>query len=383
MRIRPNGSKIWLFKYPRPFTKARTNLGFGTYPEVSLADARKKRLDAQSLLADNIDPKAHRDQLADQQREALNNTFAAVTASWLEVKKTEVSPDHGIDIQRSLELHAIPALGNYPVSQLKAKQVIEALKPLEAKGSLESVKRICQRLNEIMVFAVNTGLIEANPLAGIKKAFESPTHTNMPTIAPDMLPELMQALSKASIKIATRYLIEWQLHTITRPGEACKVRWSEIDFDNQLWNVPAETMKRKREHTVPLTPQTLTILEAMKPISGHREFVFVGDRNPKQHMNPSTANVALKRMGYHKVLVAHGLRSLASTILNEQGFDPDVIEAALSHVDANTVRRAYNRTDYLERRKPLMCWWSEHIEKAATGNLSLSNAKQNLRLVNS
>ena len=195
----------------------------------------------------------------------------------------------------------------------------------------------------------------------------------MPTLTPDQLPELMKTISYASIKIVTRCLIEWQLHTMVRPSEAAGAKWSEIDLDNNQWLIPAERMKKKRDHTVPLTKQTIELLERLQPISGHREYLFPADRDPKKHANESTANAALKRMGYHKKLVAHGMRALASTTLNEQGFDGDVIEAALAHVDKNEVRRAYNRAEYIERRRKLMYWWSENIEQAQTGELNKSN----------
>jgi integrase len=190
----------------------------------------------------------------------------------------------------------------------------------------------------------------------------------------------MAALSKASIKLTTRCLIEWQLHTMVRPSEAAGTRWDEIDFDKGLWDIPKERMKQKKAHVVPLTPQCINLLKLMQPISSRSEFVFPSDRNYKTHTNPQTANMALKRMGFDKQLVAHGLRSLASTALNEQGFDADVIEAALAHTGKNEVRNAYNRTNYLERRKPLMLWWSDYIDEAASGNVSLAG-KKGLKMV--
>ncbi len=167
---------------------------------------------------------------------------------------------------------------------------------------------------------------------------------------------------------------------MVRPSEAAGTRWDEIDLDAATWKIPAERMKRKKEHVVPLSSQCLALLELMKPISEHSQFVFPSDHGPKKHTNPQTANTALKRMGFDKQLVAHGMRSLASTILNEEGFDGDVIEAALAHIGNNEVRNAYNRANYLERRKPVMNWWSDHIEKAATGNMSLTGNK-GLKLV--
>lgn len=163
-----------------------------------------------------------------------------------------------------------------------------------------------------------------------------------------------------------------------RPSSA---RWDHIDWDEKVWTIPAERMKRRREHRIPLTEQMLVLLEVMKPISGHRDFIFPSDRDPKKPCNSQTANMALKRMGFAGRLVSHGLRSLASTTLNEQGFAPDLVEAALTHVDDNQVRSAYNRTDYLERRRPRMSWWSGHIEEAAKGSLSVTGTKQFLNII--
>jgi integrase len=231
-----------------------------------------------------------------------------------------------------------------------------------------------------MLYAVNVGLINANPLTGISKAFQNPVKRHLPTLKPEQLPKLMAALSIASIKITTRCLIEWQLHTMVRPSEAAGARWDEIDLEQKLWKIPAERMKKKKSHTVPLTYQSIALLERMTPISSKSEFVFPSDRHFNKHINPSTANVALKRMGFGGQLVAHGLRSIASTTLNEQAFDADIIEAALAHVGDNEVRSAYNRSEYIKRRIPMMGWWSEHIEQSATGNMSLTS-KKNLSLV--
>ena len=381
LRIKPNGSKLWLLKYSRPFTKTRTNLSFGSYPDVSLAEARKRRSEAKELLAKDIDPKEHRDEEQRLEREAKYQTLAHVTKSWLKVKRTKVTDSHADGIYRSLELHIFPAMGKLPIDKIKASNTIAVIKPIAAKGSLETVKRLCQRLNEVMTYAVNTGLIDSNPLAGIRQAFEVPQKQHMPTIKPEELPKFMRTLSRASIKLTTRCLIEWQLHTMVRPSEAAGTRWEEIDLDNALWSIPPERMKMGRAHTVPLTKQMLTLLEDMQPMSGHREYVFPADRDPTRHTHEQTANMALKRMGYAGLLVAHGLRSIASTALNEQGFDPDVIESALAHVDSNDVRRAYNRADYLERRKVVMCWWSDFIEQAATGNLSLASSNRGLKVI--
>jgi integrase len=171
------------------------------------------------------------------------------------------------------------------------------------------------------------------------------------------------------------------LHTMTRPSESAKAKWSEIDLENQLWTIPAERMKMRLEHKVPLTPQTIEILARLKPLSGDRMYLFPSYINQHKHCNVESANKALSRMGYKNKLVAHGLRALASTTLNEQGHDPDVIEAALAHTDSNKVRAAYNRAEYLERRRKLMTWWSEHIELASKGIINLPSNSINLKVV--
>jgi integrase len=377
VRIKPNGSKAWIFNYSKPYTKKRTNLGIGSFPTVTLAKAREKRMEYRKQLTEDIDPKEYRDNEVIKQRAAHLNTLEAITAQWLEVKRTGLTEDHSKDIRRSLEIHIFPNLGKIPISKITAPKAIAALKPLAAKGSLETVKRVCQRLNEVMIFAVNTGVIFSNPLAGIKASFASPEKNNMPTILPEQLPELMCALNTASIKLVTRCLIEWQLYTMTRPKEAAGARWEEIDFNEKVWNIPGERMKAKRPHSIPLTDQALALLNIMKPISEHLNYIFPSDRNQHRHIHEQSANMALKRMGFKNKLVAHGLRALASTTLNEQGFDGDVIEAALAHIDKNETRKAYNRATYLERRRTMMCWWSEHIERAAMGNMSLT-ATRNL-----
>ncbi|AYA64180.1 integrase domain-containing protein [Alteromonas sp. RKMC-009] len=376
LRVRLSGTKDWIFRYQAPITGKRSDISFGAFPTVGLADARAKREEAKVLLSKNIDPKNHKKEQLKNEQTRLANTLKEVAAQWFKVKENEVTPDYAEDIWRSLTLHVFPAMGDIPISNVNATDTILIIKPLEAKGSLETVKRVCQRLNEVMVFAVNTGLIQSNPLSGIKAAFKTPQKKNFPTLKPNQLPMLMRALSTASIKIVTRCLIEWQLHTMVRPSEAAQVKWSDIDFENKTWTVARFKNSHKTDyvHIVPLSDQALSILDFIQPLSGKREYVFPADRDPKRHTNEQTANMALKRMGFEKVLVAHGLRSIASTALNEHGFDPDVIESCLAHIDKNEVRRAYNRADYLERRRVVMAYWSNFIEQAAKGNTGIATS---------
>jgi integrase len=362
LRVKPSGSKAWIFTYQRPYTKKRTNLGFGSYPSVSLAQARKMRSEALSLLSNEIDPQEYKLERLQKEEAAHLNTLEFIAMRWHEVKVTSVSTDYGLKIYRALELHILPKLGKFPIHKITAPKAIEVLKPLAAAGKLDMLKRVTQALNQIMSYAVNTGIIQTNPLANITKAFEAPKKKHQLTLKPDELPELMKAISYADIQFLTRAMIEWQLHTMTRPNETAGARWDEIDLSSKQWVIPADRMKMKRPHIIPLSPQVLLLLERIRPHSEGSDYLFPSSRKRGQHRNVQTANMALKRMGFGGRLVAHGLRALASTTLNEHGFDADVIEAALAHVDRNEVRAAYNRAQYLERRKVMMGWWSDRIE---------------------
>ncbi|MGC0914314.1 integrase domain-containing protein [Pantoea agglomerans] len=362
MLVKTTGKKLWRFRYQRPSTKQRTMLGLGAFPALSLVDARRLRAEYLSLLANGIDPQTQAEQVTEQQQIALDSIFSTVASNWFSLKRATVTHDYAKDIWRSLERDIFPAIGKIPVQEIKARKLIEALEPIKARGALETVRRLVHRINEIMIYAVNTGLIDSNPASGIGMAFEKPKKQNIPTLRPEELPKLMRSLKMSNLSVPTRCLIEWQLLTLVRPSEASGTRWAEIDLDAKLWIIPAERMKAKREHIVPLSPQALEILEVMKPIGAHREHVFPSRNDPKKPMNSQTANAALKRIGYEGKLVAHGLRSIASTYLNESEFNSDIIEAALAHVDKNEVRRAHNRSTYLTQRVELMNFWGLKIK---------------------
>ncbi|ORM77407.1 integrase domain-containing protein [Pantoea eucrina] len=362
--VKTSGKKLWRFRYQRPNSSSRTNLSLGSYPALTLAVARQMRDQYLSILAQGIDPQKQQEEVSEQRQIEQDSIFSVVAGRWFQLKSKSVTEDYAKDIWRSLEKDVFPAVGEIPVQQLKARTIVEALEPIKARGALETVRRLVQRINEIMIYAVNTGLIDANPASGVGMAFERPKKQNMPTLRPEELPKLMRSLVMSNLSITTRCLIEWQLLTLVRPSEASGTQWAEIDFDLSLWVIPAERMKAKRQHVVPLSKQALEILEVMRPLSANRQYVFPSRNDPKQPMNSQTANAALKRIGYGGKLVAHGLRSIASTALNEASFNPDVIESALAHIDKNEVRRAYNRSTYLEQRKDMMSWWGTFTYKS-------------------
>ena len=366
LRVLPSGTKSWQFKFKDPISDKFNKLPLGLYPALSLANARTKAIEYQELLAQGINPKAY--ELAKKRTESRKaaNTFLAAAELWFERKKPTVTPHHAAREWRTLEMYIFPKLKDTPLESITAIDTIEILRPLETDAKHSTIKRICQSLNQIMDYSVNHGFINANPLAKIIKVFTKNTVEHMATIRPEELPNFLTALnSSQTIQNKTRLLILWQLHTMTRSKEAAGTKWEDINIEEAVWIIPAEEMKRRRAHRVPLTSATLAILEQMKPLSGHHEYVFPSERNEKSHASTYTVNAAIKRsLGYKDKLVAHGLRSVASTALHEKGYDSLLVEACLAHADENETRAAYNRSDYLEQRRPIMGWWSEFVEQA-------------------
>ena len=393
LRVKPNRTKLWLFNYQKPYTKQRSNISIGIYPDVSLAEAEAARNDFRTLLAQDIDPREHRLEEEQKEADAHTNTLNSVAAEWLKVKEDDLSEIYLLKISNGLNKYILPNLGKIPVHKITPQKAIQVIKPVAVAGKMETVKKLCRWLNEIMVFAANTGFIQTNPLSGIRKGFKDKTSENFQTLNPNELPEFMETLNKASIKLTTKLLIEWQLINMVRPAEAAGTRWEEIDFDKRLWVIPHWRMKgrknpRKKKthipHSVPLSDQAIAILETMKPISGNRkgaEYVFPSDIDPRRPRNAQSANMAIKRMGFKGRLHSHGLRHLASTTLNEKEFNSVVVEAALAHLDASSIKGTYDHAEYLEQRRVMMQWWSDHIEEATTGTVP-SKSKKHLKVVN-
>ena len=375
-RVTPKGSKTWFFNYRHPYTDKRNKISLGMYPTVSLANARKEREAAKVLLSQNIDPKSHRDSQKRARAAEYSITLLNVYEQWLTVWRNDKDETTVKKAIRHMELYALPKLGGYPLKEITAPLVIDILRPLEKQNKHETLSRVRIKLNQVMNFAVNTGLVDHNPLNKISAAFSTNKVAHQPALHPKELPDLLQSIKMANLYTPTRYLMLWSLHTLLRPAEIAGTRWDEIDFKERLWHIPAERMKGgKRDHKVPLSDQALDILENMRPISGHLEHVFPSQLGQGKHANKQTVNRALVRMGYKGRQTAHGFRSIGSTALNEQQFAPDVIEAALAHIDKNAVRRAYNRSDYLQQRRTMMAWWSEYIEQAANGEVGNKGVK--------
>lgn len=368
LRISPNvkgGKKNWYFRYAVPATKKRTKMSLGTYPHLTLAQARTLRDQYLALLAQQIDPQTHKADKANALKAATEHTLQLVAKKWLEEKKrtSGISEDHAADIWRSLERNVFPGLGNVPIKEIRPKLLKQQLDPIEQRGVLETLRRIISRLNEIFRWAATEELIEFNPADNLAQRFRKPKKQNMPALPPSELPRFLATLNNASVRMETRLLIEWQLLTWVRPGEAVRARWADIDTTNGIWTIPADFMKMRKIHKVPLSREALHILEAMKPISGHRVWIFPSIKAPLSHMHEQTANAAIIRMGFGGELVAHGMRSIARTAAEESGkFRVEVLEAALAHSKKDEIVAAYNRAEYLAERVVLMQWWGDYVQ---------------------
>ncbi|HAV1831949.1 TPA: tyrosine-type recombinase/integrase [Enterobacter hormaechei subsp. steigerwaltii] len=371
LSVRASGNKIWRFRYQRPGSRSRTNITLGFYPGMTLAAARTVHDDYLTLLVQGIDPqKQVLDEIEREQR-ATDSLFINVATKWFDKKKeSDISEVHARDIWRSLEKNVFPAIGQMPVTELKAKTLITALEPVRARGALETLRRLTQRINEIMDFAVNHEFLDVNPASTIRKVFAKPKKQHMPSIPPARLPELMLRIDTTNLNLITRYLVKWQLLTLVRPGEAAGAMWSEIRMDECLWMIPPERMKMRREHRVPLCPQAMAILKLLQPLSGHSPYLFPGRVNAHKPMNSETVNKALRRMGFTGELVSHGFRALGCTAMIEADFPPYLVDAVLAHAEEQyKMIIPYNRSTYLEQRVELMDWWGKKISDSARSNI--------------
>lgn len=364
LQLYPTGVKAWRFRYNHPQTGKRTKHTIGNYPAVSIAQARTERDKLQALLAQGIDPKVHIRQQEQEQALANANTFLAVAERWKEKKKGEIKEKTLLKYWRSLEIHIFPALGTFPVTEIVPTLASVPLKAVEAQNKHDMANRLAGYINEILDFAVNGGLLSFNPCLKMAKNLKKVKKQNNPHVKTEEIPQLLKDIEQARIQLNTRALIYFQLLTMVRPNEAAEAEWAEIDLDKALWTIPAERMKAGEPHIVPLSTQTVRLLEQMKAISGRFKYVFSKRGNYHAPMNASTVNTALKRMGYQNRQTAHGLRGLARTYLAEQSITHEHAEACLAHKTGGNVSLAYNHATYLEQRKIIMQFWADFIERS-------------------
>ncbi|WP_288064890.1 integrase arm-type DNA-binding domain-containing protein [Rodentibacter caecimuris] len=369
--IKPTGAKLWRFNYYKPITKKRTEISLGAFPTVQLAEARTIREEYRALLAQGIDPQIHHQQKLQAKLDDFNNTYESIAWAWFEYRK--FSLDYQKDVESLIKRNLLPHFGHLPISQITAPLALKAFKQYQDEGKLEKLKRTIQKHNEIMTYALHRDIISVNPTANISKEFDSPTVEHFKTIKPEDLSEFIYTLNHAQIHLQTRYLILWQLLTMTRPNEAATARYEDIDETTRLWTIYIQKgikeSDKGRIHKITLSRQALALLREIKKLSGGKTYLFPSVKNPQTHVNTQTANAAIKRMGYAGKLVAHGLRSIASTYLNEQGYDSELIEVALSHMKSDRIKAAYDRGERLEQRFKLLQAWGDFIEKCSQGAL--------------
>lgn len=380
--VRKSGAKVFVFNYYKPYTKTRTNFTIGEYPEISLIQARKEHAKARALLAQNIDPVRQRELDKQEQANRLDLTFGKMAVKWFEDRKlkADFSERTAKDTWALFERHILPHFATYPISEITPLIAINALKPLERAGKLETTRKVIAKINEVMRYALHRGLITTNNLSDIGKEFDKPTPQSMNTIQPDELAEFLQAFYQkrddGRFGLNVFYAVMLVLLTGGRPSEIAKAKWEDIDEKERVWAYQVQkgnkNLPEGRTHIVTLSRQSIELLNKMKHFNEvvnaniQSPFVFASVASKKTgHLSiESMRKAIIKSIGEDR-LTTHGIRHLFSTSLNEQNFNADWIERALSHKDRNRIRGSYNKANYLEQRFNMLQHWADYVEELA------------------
>ncbi len=362
LEVRPNGSRYWRYKYR--FQGKEKLLAIGVYPDISLKGARTARANASALLDKGLDPSTEKNSGRRITAQPEAQTFEQIAREWMDLQKDGWAQSHYRTVVQRLEGNVFPFIGQRPVSEIQPIEVLDTIKLMEARGVRESAHKTMSICSMIFRYAVASCIISSDPTRDLRGALAPVVRSQFAAITTRAgAGQLMRAIHDFEGFTLTRLMLLLHAYTFCRPGEIRGAEWSEIDLDAALWTIPAERMKGKREHLVPLSRQALEVLKAALPISGHGRFIFPSIRSAAYPMSNNTANAAIRRMGYGKEeMTAHGFRAMASTILNEEGYDPDVIERQLAHVETNKVRAAYHRAQYLEERRKMMQDWADLLD---------------------
>lgn len=362
LEILPAGGKYWRFKYQ--FAGKEKRLAFGVYPEVSLADARERRSAARKMVATGNDPgqvKKEARRLLIQKHE---NTFELVAREWHDNRLSKWTPTHAKKTLKRLEMHVFPQIGTRPISDISTSELLSVMRKIEEHGA-EIAHRLLQVCGQVFTYAVITDRVSINPAVSLRGALKPVVRNNHAFLKPNEIPEYLKKMAVYDGAIQTRLALRFLLLTFVRTAELRGAAWTEIDLDKAEWRIPAERMKMRDPHIVPLSRQAVSVLREMKPLSHNSKFVFPNQHKPSGQMSENTILYALYRMGYHSRATGHGFRSTASTVLNESGFSPDVIERQLAHSERDKVRAAYNHAQYLPERRKMMQWWADYLDNAA------------------
>lgn len=362
--INPNESKLWRMKYR--FHGKEKLLSIGKYPEVSLADARRKKEEARAALAADRDPGAEKQEKKRAERARLSITFAGQAEAFIEKARKEGRANATMDKTEWLLGMAIDAFGSRPITDVTAPIILQCLRRIEAKGNYETARRLRGKVGAVFRFAVANGVAELDPTYALKDALITPTVTPRAAITDTRaLGGLMRAIDSFQGQVTTRIALQLLALLTQRPGELRHATWEEFDIDAAVWSIPAERMKMRRSHRVPLPVQATTLLEELEPLTGHGRYLFPSLRSVQRPMSENTLNSALRRMGFTgEEMTAHGFRATFSTLANESGlWNPDAIERQLAHVEANAVRRAYARGEHWEERVRMAEWWAGYLDE--------------------
>lgn len=357
--IEPNGSKGWRFRYR--FAGKPKMISFGVYGQISLADARRKRDEAKKQLSDGIDPSDARKSEKITQKYATENTFKAVAMEWHASKCSTWSKGYASEILRCFENDVFPFIGSRPIDQLAPLELLAVLQKIEKRGALEQASKIRRRCGEVFRYAVITGRAKYNPAPDLSGAMNKPETKHFPFLQESEIPDFVKALKNYQGSKITKYATQLLMLTGVRTVELRFAEWSEFDFENSLWEIPKERMKKRRPHLVPLSPQVLEILDKLKVISGNYSLLFPGRNDARKPISDASINKVIAKIGYKGRLTGHGFRHMMSTILHEKGFDSTWIELQLAHVDKNSIRGIYNHALYLQKRFKMLEEYSNYI----------------------
>ncbi|HEY5298696.1 MAG TPA: integrase arm-type DNA-binding domain-containing protein [Verrucomicrobiae bacterium] len=358
--VQPSGSKWWRYKYR--FADKEKLLALGSYPETSLMEAREQHLQARKLLAAGNDPGEAKRVAKRLVSIKAENTFESIAREWLEQNKNQWSKLYAADVTKRLENHIFPKLGHRPLAEITTTDILDVLRVIEKSGALDMAQRMMQVCGQVFRYAITTSRVDRNPVTDLRGALKTPVRKHHAYLKASELPEYLQKLENYDGNLETKLALKFLLLTFVRTVELRGAEWPEINFDKADWRIPAERMKMKDLHIVPLSTQAMAVLEELKKHTGNRKYLFPNQHKPAGFMSENTVLFALYRMGYHSKATGHGFRATASTILNELGFHSDVIERQLAHVERNKVRAAYNHAEYLPERRKMMQWWADYLD---------------------
>lgn len=361
-----NGRKYWRMRYWQ--AGIEKSLSVGVYPKVSLSDARKKRSEVCGQLQADLDPSAERKSVSLRKKLSAENSFETVAREWYTKQLYTWVEHHASDVKRRLERNIFPTLGKRPIADIEAAELLQTIRKIEVRGAHDLAHRVLQVCGQVFRYGIATGRCARNLSTDLRGALTPHKKQHQAAVRPEELPDLLRAIAKydGTGDKQTRLALQLLAHTFVRTNELIGAEWVEFDLNHALWIIPANRMKMRAEHVVPLSRQALVMLDELKEISNGSRFVFPG-RNRDKPISNNTMLFALYRLGYKGRMTGHGFRAVASTILNETGFNSDVIERQLAHCERNEIRGAYNRAEYLPKRKRMMQEWSDRLEKLEAG----------------